>query len=133
MKVLNAQQAFVEAVTKDGADLPAEMLANAESRRAGLAQVKTDIDSRLMVAHTNLDEAKALIKSNLQNTDNPKGVFTGEEKEYMDCLQLGHVKLENLIRKDEAHWEENYIMVQRQAQEIQEQFKQLMDKQQKEI
>ena len=77
-----------------------------------------DILSKLMIAHTNLEEVKALIKGNIQNTDNPRGTFTGKEQEYLDCLELGHVKLEDLMRRDEAHWEENFIMVQRQAQEI---------------
>ena len=111
MTVLNAQQAFMEAVAKGGKDLPAEMLSNAESRRTTFAQVKTEIDSKLMIAHTNLDEVKALIKGNIQSTANPKGTFTGEEQEYLDCLQLSHVKFEDLMRRDGAHWEENFVMV----------------------
>ena len=87
------------------------MLSNAEERKVTFAQVKTDIYSKLMIIHSNLDEVKAIIKGNIQSTDNPKGIFTSELKDYIDCLELGHIKLEDFLRKDEAHWEENLVMV----------------------
>ena len=68
-----------------------------------------------MIIHTNVDAVKAIFRGNIRNTGNAKGVFTSKEQEYIDCLLFGHVKLEDLMRKDEAHWEENLVMVKRQA------------------
>ena len=65
----------------------------------------------MMIVHTNLDEVKALIKGNIQKTENPRGIFTSAEQDYIDCLKLGHVKLDDFMRKDEAYWEENFVMV----------------------
>ena len=86
-----------------------------------------------MIAHTNLDEAKAIFGAHIQDTQNSKGVFTSKLQEYIDCLLFAHVKLEDLMRKDEAHWEENLVMVKRQAQEIHEQVHQLMEQQKKQL
>ena len=41
------------------------MLANAEERKATFASVRTEVNSRLMVIHTNLDVVKALFKANI--------------------------------------------------------------------
>ena len=113
MRVLKAQKSFTEAANKEGKDLPAEMLSNAEKRKEVFLNVKTDIDSKMMIIHTNLDEVKALFKGNIQSTDNPAGVFTQGEEKYLECLELGHVKLEDLMRNDEAHCEEILVMIKR--------------------
>ena len=61
-----------------------------------------------------------MVQGNVRCEANPDGLLTRKEGEYLACLELQHVKLEELMRKDEAHWAENLEMVKRQAGEIHE-------------
>ena len=56
---------------------------------------------------------KTIIKENLSSQENPIGVLTRQEQAYLGCLETKHVQLEELFRKDEAHWAENFEGVKR--------------------
>ena len=53
------------------------------------------------------DAVRALIKANLKTEQNPEGLLTNEEREYLACLEMQHRELEVLFAKDDAHWQEN--------------------------
>ena len=52
-----------------------------------------------------------MVKGSVLGKENPKGVLTKSEQEYIACLEMQHVRFESLMRQDEAHWAENLEMV----------------------
>jgi len=54
-------------------------------------------------------------------------VLTRSEEEYLDCLKLEHVELNELLRQDEAIWTENKALIKRQRFEVQDQIKAILE------
>ena len=46
------------------------------------------------------------IKANTKNENNPEGVLTNSEQEYLDCFKFGYRELEVLFSQDDAFWSE---------------------------
>ena len=80
------------------------MIANAETQVATFDSVKSDINQQMMEIHTNIERVKATITRNVRSQSKPEGVLTSQQAEYLGCLELGHVRLEELLRADEAKW-----------------------------
>ena len=113
--------------------MPAEMIATAENRMMSFTQVKKEIDSQMAVIKEKVDTVIATITGNVQSDENPTGLLMKGEAEYLKCLEINSKRLEELMRQDEAHWAENLDMIKRQAGEIQDQIKALLEKQKQEF
>ncbi len=50
---------------------------------------------------------KAKIKANLKTGQNPDGLLLETEADYEECLTIKHERLENLLKREEEHWEQN--------------------------
>ena len=48
------------------------------------------------------------------------------ERVYLECLEVNHLKLEDLLRQDEAHWAERQEMS--KLQEIEDQIGAMMER-----
>ena len=117
-QVLKALIKFQATVLKDGEEIPAEMIAYAENRISRLIQVKSDVDSQMTQIHERVKNIKEIIKENLLSDANPAGVLGRCEADYFACLEMKHVRLEELIRQDEAYCAENLELIKTQAKEI---------------
>ena len=62
---------------------------------------------------TKADQLRQTIKENVRGLENPTGILTKGEKEYLDCLEVDKEKLKELFEHDEAHWTENLELIQR--------------------
>ena len=78
--------------------------------------------------HEGLSQVRQMVKGSVQTTAKPEGLLTHDVAQYLICLDLKKMEFEQLLHKDEAHWEENLLMVKRQAGEIQEQTKAWLEK-----
>ena len=74
-------------------------------------QTKADIDTQMAQIHERVQIVKDIVKGSVRGKENPKGVLTKSEQEYIACLEMQHVRFESLMRQDEAHWAENLEMV----------------------
>ena len=68
--------------------------------------------------HERLASVHSIVRENVVCEKNPDGLLTKGEANYIQCLQLQHVQLEELLQQDEALWAENREMSRRQAEEI---------------
>ena len=109
------------------------MVAVAENRLACYLQVKSEVDTQMAQIHERVQNVKCIIKENVQSDENLSGVLTREETLYLECIEIKHVQLENLMRQDEAHWAENLEIIKRQAQEIQDEIKTFLAQQQEQL
>ena len=78
---------------------------------------------------TKAEMIRLVIKDNLRSEDNPTGLLTKKEADYLECFELKNRQLGELFEQDEAHWAENLEMIQRQANDIKDQIKALLEKQ----
>ena len=68
----------------------------------------------------------------MRSLENPTGVLTKGETEYLDCvtcLEVDKGKLGELFVQDEAHWTLNLEQIKSQAEDIQNQIKEFLAKQ----
>ena len=70
------------------------------------------------VLREHLADIHGLIKENSQSKGNPHCLLTRGEQTYLECLEIKHAKLEELLRSDEAHWAEHLEMSRRKADEV---------------
>ena len=54
--------------------------------------------------HEGLGNVSRFILDNLKTAKQPESVLVQSQQSYIDCLTIKHVELEQLLRKDEAHW-----------------------------
>ena len=50
---------------------------------------------------------KDIVRKSVTKEENPIGVLTRDEQEYIECLEIQHVRFEILMMEDEVHWIEN--------------------------
>ena len=132
-KALKEQKKGVEKILKQGSGIPAQMIAQSNNQKAAFLKLKFEIDSKLAVVHEGLYLVKQMVKANFRCKENPDGLLTRKDSEYMVCLKLENLRLEQLLRQDEAYWAMNHEFVKRQAGEIQDQMKQFLERQQKDF
>ena len=58
----------------------------------------------MAIVHEQLDSVRTIVRENTMTKDNPDGALTSAAADYLKCIDMQHVKLEQLLRKDEAHW-----------------------------
>ena len=58
-------------------------------------------------AHESLDRVRGKIRANMLNEQNSLGLLTSDQNDYLQCLEMNHRDLEQLLRKDEAKWVKN--------------------------
>ena len=90
-----------------GAGLPAELLAVAKKKVEGFRILKGEIDRQMSQIHEGISKVQCVIRANVFNKKNQDGLLTSGEASYLKCLQMQHVQLEEILRKDEAHWAQN--------------------------
>ena len=49
---------------------------------------------------------------------NPDGLLPNDEKDYLDCLKIKHIKLEELLKRADAHWVENLKFAREKADKM---------------
>ena len=75
-----------------------------EAKVEGLRILKSDVDSKMAIVHEQLDSIRTIVRENTKTKQNKDGVLTSSEAEYLKCVEVQYVKLEELFRKDEKHW-----------------------------
>ena len=70
-----------------------------------LTELRTSINEDLDTVQQKLNQIGQKIVSNLKSNNQPDGLLTQSEREYIDCLKLNRDGMQVLFRKDEAHWE----------------------------
>ena len=73
------------------------MVAEAENYVACFLQVKAEVDTQMAKIHKRVQMVKEIIKGSVRGKENPTGVLTKSEQEYMECLELKPVRLKTLI------------------------------------
>ena len=100
-------------------DVPAEIVARAESKLLGFMDLKKEINSRFLLASKSLDEFRNFITDLAVNRErNPIGYLTQNLQAYLDCLSLDEAQLTELLRQDEGHWTETLDKAKQEAQSI---------------
>ena len=51
---------------------------------------------------------------------NSEGLLRQAEQDYLDCLELGHRNLEELLRRDALFWDQELEKVKQEADKVQE-------------
>ena len=80
------------------------MVQKASEKREKFQEVKSEIDQQLSTIHERLGNVCNFIRENLKTEAHPENVLVQSQQSYLDCLTIRHVELEQLLRKDEAHW-----------------------------
>lgn len=94
-------------MVEDSYELPLEIIACAEGKLVRFHHVKSDVDDKMAVVHTTLNEIRQLIKGNINCKGNLDGVLSRRIVQYMACLEIKHREFENLFRQDEEQLMEN--------------------------
>ena len=55
--------------------------------------------------HEQLEAIRTKFMANLHSENNYEGLLVQTEQEYLDCLEINHRGLEELLRKDAVHWD----------------------------
>ena len=87
--------------------LPGEMVKQAQRRVDGFNSLKGEIDEDMAKAHESLDRVRGKIQANTLSEHNPHGLLSGNQNDYLKCLEMKHRDFEQLLKKDEARWAEN--------------------------
>ena len=66
------------------------------------------------------------VKVNLKSPQNPNGVFTRNERSYIDCLQFKKQELDVFFKKDEAFWQQNIENAERSCEQVQSRITNIM-------
>ena len=90
-----------------GKDIPKVIVSQAQDKIADFQSFKSEIDADMMALLELSEAIKQKISRCVKTRANPDGLLTQSEQEYLSCLELGHRKLEDLFRQDDAYWAEN--------------------------
>ena len=73
----------------------------------------------MLRVHESVEEVRKTIKSNLFDKAGKVGHLVQKKREYLACLEMKNVELEQLLRKDEMHWTKQIQATKKQAKDIQ--------------
>ena len=104
-----------------------------EAKVEGFRSLKSDLDDKMAIVHENLDSIRTIVKENTLTLQNEDGVLTSDEAEYLKCIEVQHVKLEQLLRKDEAHWANIKKNASTKGKTMSDKLTALLEKQKKEL
>ena len=97
---------LTSSVLNKGKELPSMIISQAQDKCANLQSFKSEIDVDMMALLELTDAIKQKITRCLKTNENPDGLLTQLEQEYLSCLDIGHRKLEDLFSQDDAYWAE---------------------------
>ena len=116
-----------------GNELPLEMISAAEKKLFGFQEVKSEIDGKMQKVHGALEDVRQTVRQNIHSQKSGAGFLTQGEAAYLACLELKHVQLEELFRKDEQRLTKNVEFIKRQAEDLKEKVKELLERQNEEL
>ena len=70
------------------------MVKQAQRRVDGFNSLKGELDEEMAKAHESLDKVRGKIRANALNGQNPHGLLTGDQNDYLQCLEMNHRDLE---------------------------------------
>jgi hypothetical protein len=104
-----------------------EMVSAAEKKLAGFKSLKVGIDADIARANETLDGVRKKIRENTLSNENVEGLLTGNQEEYLKCLQMNYRDLELLFKLDEAKWELNVQTKRSEANQFKEKLQAFLE------
>ena len=74
------------------------------------------------------DVIRYIIRDNILSDQQESVLLTQGVNEYLDCLELRHAQLNNLFKRDEAHWVDNAKIAKKKAAGIKDKMKEFYKK-----
>ena len=102
------------------AGLPREIIAKSEKRIIAFHSLKAELDADLSKVHEQLEAVRTKFKANLHTANNYEGLLMQSEQKYLDCLEIKHRELEELLRRDAVHWDLDLEKTKSEAANLQE-------------
>ena len=119
MTLLVKRKTHDQELFKEGGALPQELITNAENKLQGFKEVKSDSDTKMLRVHEAAKEVQKTIKSNLYDkAGKTGGHLVQKEADYLAWHQMRHLGLEQLLRKDEAHWTKHIQASKKKAKDV---------------
>ena len=87
----------------------------------------------MIEANVNIESVKAIIRQHVNSKENPTGVLTSEESEYLGCVDIKSDRLQELLNSDETKWIDNNELIKKKALEIASQLSKFVEKQKEEL
>ena len=81
-------------------------------------KLKAEINSQIGNINERILALRMLVRENIQSEDSPLGLLRGKEEQYLECLDLKQAALNELLKKDEAHWNLNQEQARQKADEV---------------
>ena len=82
------------------------MISQAQDKFANFQSFKSEVDTDMMALLELSGALKQKIARCLKTAANPDGLLTHPEQEYLSCLEIGHRRLKDLLRQDNAYWKQ---------------------------
>lgn len=95
-----------------------ELTQQAQGKRDGLANLQAYFEAVLSTVLDKLDGLKRVVQENIKSEQNPDGLLTRSEQDYIDCLELNYHEFQTLLVQDAAYWAENQDNVAVQSLQI---------------
>ena len=73
------------------------MIAVAERKIIGMDVLKTQIHEKMAAINERLDDVRNLIRLNTLTEINDQGLLTKNQASYLECLELQHQRLNDLL------------------------------------
>ena len=99
----------------------------------GFKELKAEVDAKMGRVNEMLDVIRQIIKDNIRNDQNEKGLLTQDVDEYLDCLILKQAELDKRLKKDLAHWAKNAKDAKQTASGVKDKIKEAQEKHAREI
>ena len=108
--------------------MPNEIVSSAEGRLVSFRNLKSEIDTDMMVIHERSLAISQKISANIKSEEKPEGLLTRNAQDYLKCLKFGHGELELLFREDDAYWNRSLVSAKIESQKLQEKVQLVLDK-----
>ena len=79
-------------------NLPGEILKAAESKISSFNKLKTEIDSGISEIHEKVKVVSKRIRENIKCEQNPEGLLTRKESDYLRCLRIEYRTLKDMFK-----------------------------------
>ena len=78
--------------------VPSENFNSAQAKAEAFNGLKGEIDTEMLGILEKMEGLSQKVKANIRSDENPEGLLTRREEEYLRCLETGHRELEDLLR-----------------------------------
>ena len=78
--------------------VPQENFSSAHAKAEAFNGLKGEIDTEMLGILEKMEGLSQKVKANVRSDENPEGLLTRREEEYLRCLETGHRELEDLLR-----------------------------------